>query len=279
MTDNDSSNIRRFKHCIGKYKRPHIDSCSNHQDCSIAIGNQKKVTSKKRKYGPTLGNEDQIVTSSSCSQERLDRTFFDQDCSTLGKELLGCRLIRQLQDGSVISGIIVETEAYLGGDDKASHSCGNKATQRNRAMFMAPGTAYVYQIYGIHFCFNISSRGDGAAVLVRALQPMHGIDHMKKLRLGSKQKSKTNIMVKKLCNGPAKLCQALAINKSLNCIDLCNSQELWIQPKQLDSQLQLVSAKRIGVEYAGSYWASQPLRFYVQDNPHVSVIAKSTVKS
>ncbi|EDV21301.1 uncharacterized protein TRIADDRAFT_30689 [Trichoplax adhaerens] len=208
------------------------------------------------------------------SQTKLDHSFFDEDCSTLSQKLLGCELVRKLKDDSLVAGRIVETEAYLGGDDKASHSCGNKATERNRAMFMAPGTAYVYQIYGIHFCFNISSRGDGAAVLVRALQPTYGIDHMTKLRLNGKQKNKRNTAVEKLCNGPAKLCQALAIDKTINCLDLCQSNEIWIQPKPQDKQLELVSAKRIGVEYAGNYWASQPLRFYIKDNVCVSVTVK-----
>lgn len=279
MTDDESSNIRKFKHRIGQYKRPHVDGDEN-QDGSVGIASQKRAASNKlRKNQSTQGSQDETSISSPLSQERLDHWFFDQDCSTLSQKLLGCQLIRKLPDGSVVSGMIVETEAYLGGDDKASHSYGNKATERNRAMFMAPGTAYVYQIYGIHFCFNVSSRGDGAAVLIRALQPMNGINHMTKLRLGGKQKCKTNMTVKKLCNGPAKLCQALAINKSLNCVDLCKSEELWIQPRQPDSQLHLVSAKRIGVEYAGHYWASQPLRFYMNDNPYVSVIAKNTLKS
>ena len=105
-------------------------------------------------------------------------------------------------------GRIVETEAYLGGDDKASHSYNGRRTDRNEAMYMKPGTCYVYSIYGVHCCVNISSLGEGAAVLVRALEPTAGEGLMKKRRKSAK-KSRDQA----LCNGPSKLCQALDITR------------------------------------------------------------------
>ncbi|NXX98848.1 3MG glycosylase, partial [Centropus bengalensis] len=90
---------------------------------------------------------------------RLEAEFFNQPCVSLARSFLGQILVRKLPDGRELWGRIVETEAYLGGEDEASHSKGGKQTQRNAAMFMSPGTLYVYQIYGIYFCVNVSSQG------------------------------------------------------------------------------------------------------------------------
>ena len=114
----------------------------------------------------------------------------------------------------------METEAYLGGDDKASHSYNGRRTDRNEAMYMKPGTCYVYSIYGVHCCVNISSLGEGAAVLVRALEPTAGEELMKKRRKSAKKS-------RDLCSGPSKLCQALDIIRSRHDkIDLYTSEEL-----------------------------------------------------
>ena len=162
-------------------------------------------------------------------------------------------------------GQIVETEAYLGGDDKAAHSYNGRRTERNEAMYMQPGTAYVYSIYGMYWCFNISSRGEGAAVLVRALEPLGGMASMKKRR--KKMKKETD-----LCNGPAKLCQAMAIDKACDKLDLVLSKELWVKHPQNDGEVEegVVTSGRVGVDHAGQEWASKPLRFYFRDNRFVS---------
>ncbi len=127
--------------------------------------------------------------------DRLQAEFFQKSVTDLAGALLGKVLVREIERGDEkirLSARIMETEAYLGGEDKASHSYKGKKTPRNQAMFMNPGTIYVYPIYGIYECLNISSSGDGAAVLLRALEPLEGIETMKEFRspAGSPEKKK-----------------------------------------------------------------------------------------
>lgn len=158
----------------------------------------------------------------------------------------------------------METEAYLGGDDKASHSYNGRQTERNEAMYMKPGTCYVYSIYGMHWCMNISSLGAGAAVLVRALEPVEGVDLMKQRRKAAKRH-------KELCSGPAKLCQAFDITRSHDKVDLCTSEEIWVERGDHPTPPEnVVRAARVGIDSAGEEWARKPLRFYIARNDCVS---------
>lgn len=168
------------------------------------------------------------------------------------------------KESEITRGRIVETEAYLGGDDRAAHSYNNKKTERNCAMFMQPGTAYVYSVYGMHCCFNVSSRGEGAAVLIRALEPLGGTEVMREKRSGAKKD-------KDLCSGPAKLCQAMDIDKSCNKIDLVTSDGLWVEPSPSLplEDADIVKSARVGVDYAGE-WAKKQLRFYIRGNVCIS---------
>ena len=145
----------------------------------------------------------------------LSFSFFKRDTRVVARELLGMRLVRLGPDGRRMSGLIVETEAYRR-DDSASHSYHGE-TERNAAMFMAPATAYVYLIHGVHCCLNFSTEetGAGAAVLIRALEPTEGIDQIRQNR-NQNRKSKKQFAFYDLCSGPARLCQALDIGLSLN---------------------------------------------------------------
>lgn len=212
---------------------------------------------------------------------KLLYTDFDVPCIELAKNLLGHQLCRRLDTGEEVKGIIVETECYLGGDDKGSHSFNGKKTERNAAMFMSPGTAYVYSTYGMYFCFNISSKGDGAAVLLRALEPSFGLEAMKENRERnhrgkSVDKKKKPFTEFDLCSGPSKLCMSFAIDKSLNKEDMVNSTKLWVErPTIINSSLHyknqpIVACARIGIDSVGKEWASKPLRFYILGNPYVS---------
>ena len=192
---------------------------------------------------------------------RLGQEFFDQQCKELAIALLGTLLVRRV-DGQLVSGKIVETEAYLGTIDQAAHSYKGKRTSRNEAMFMKPGTCYVYSIYGIHNCVNISSCGEGAAVLIRALEPVDGIEKMRELR-GNFAGEEHH-----LCRGPGNLCKALNITKDQNEQDIISSNEIWVE--MYESKQQVCSSSRIGVNYAGLEWSSKPLRFYVMDSVAVS---------
>ena len=194
---------------------------------------------------------------------RLDEAFFDQQCKELAIALLGTLLVREV-DGELVSGRIVETEAYLGTIDQAAHSYKGKRTSRNEAMFMRPGTCYVYSIYGIHNCVNISSRGEGAAVLIRALEPVDGIEKMRELRRNFAGEEYH------LCKGPGNLCKALNITKDQNKQDLISSSEIWVEMYDSVSEQQVCSSSRIGVNYAGLEWSTKPLRFYVMDSVAVS---------
>ncbi|XP_031451072.1 DNA-3-methyladenine glycosylase isoform X2 [Phasianus colchicus] len=205
---------------------------------------------------------------------QLEADFFNQPCISLAKSFLGQILVRKLPDGRELWGRIVETEAYLGGEDEASHSKGGKQTQRNAAMFMKPGTLYVYQIYGIYFCVNVSSQGEGAAVLLRSLEPLQGLDVMRELRSTSRKGSAKPLKDWQLCNGPSKLCQAFGIDKAFDQRDLTQDAAIWMVPGQeLPGEQDVVATTRIGIGNRGE-WSQKPLRFYLRGNKFVSVVDK-----
>lgn len=185
---------------------------------------------------------------------KLARNFYSRNTKTVAKELLGKVLVHRTGRGT-LRGRIVETEAYFGSGDPASHAhCGR--TQRNFPMFGTPGVAYVYFCYGNHWLFNIvASNGGPGAVLVRAVEPLEGIETMKKnRRIGE---------LVALTNGPGKLCAALGIGKSHNGIDLAGDS-LFLE--DLGDKPDVVRAKRVGI----SRGADRLLRFYVKGSPFVS---------
>ncbi|XP_064455817.1 uncharacterized protein LOC135366818 [Ornithodoros turicata] len=204
---------------------------------------------------------------------RLTRQFFSTGCQELARCLLGQHLVRRMCDGTILRCKIVETECYLGGEDRASHSFNGKRTERNEPMFMDPGTAYVYIAYGMYHCFNISSEGDGAAVLLRGAMPLEGIDMMRRLRGVRRKDAGQKLKVWELCNGPSKLCLAMDITKeSLNKEFLPDSQALWIERgNEAVTPQDVVVSKRVGIESAGRDWADRPLRFYIKNCECVSV--------
>ncbi|KAL0992867.1 hypothetical protein UPYG_G00100340 [Umbra pygmaea] len=210
--------------------------------------------------------------------QRLGEQFFNQPCISLAKALLGKVLVRLRADGVELRGRVVETEAYLGGEDRASHSAGGKRTERNTAMFMTPGTIYVYPIYGIYLCMNVSSQGEGAAVLLRALEPLQGLPLMRELRAARRKEGARTLKDKELCNGPSKLCQALDIQRCFDRRDLSSDPEVWLEtepqrgPQEADLHA-VVSAPRVGIDSHGE-WATKPLRFYLRGHHCVSVLDK-----
>jgi DNA-3-methyladenine glycosylase len=174
------------------------------------------------------------------------------------KCLLGAYLVRDFQ-GKTLIGKIVETEAYFE-QDEASHSYRGK-TPRTEVMFGPAGHAYVYFSYGVHWCVNVTAgeAGHGAAVLIRALEPTTGIETMRELRMG---RAKTNV---DLANGPGKLAQALAIDKTLY------GHDLRLPPLQLfkaaeETPTEIATSSRIGISKA----VDAPLRFYIKDSKYVS---------
>ncbi|XP_076000320.1 DNA-3-methyladenine glycosylase [Genypterus blacodes] len=231
---------------------------------------------KKKKPVEGVEEEQSRYFGTNDPKLRLGESFFLQPCVSLAKAFLGKVLVRRCADGAELRGKIVETEAYLGGEDKASHSAGGKRTERNTAMFMKPGTIYVYPIYGIYLCMNVSSQGEGAAVLLRSLEPLQGRPVMRQLRAAKRRAGARLLKDKELCNGPSKLCQALNIPRSFDRRDLASDQEVWLEtdPKDVPPEAHdVVSAPRIGIESHGE-WAKKPLRFYLRGHACVSVVNK-----
>ncbi|MBV8197659.1 MAG: DNA-3-methyladenine glycosylase [Candidatus Eremiobacteraeota bacterium] len=179
--------------------------------------------------------------------------------------LLGCTLVRESAQGRT-AGRIVETEAYLP-DDPACHAFVGK-TKRNASLFGPPHRAYVYLIYGTAFCFNLSSEpdGQGAGVLVRALEPLEGIALM--------QSRRALTSVRELCRGPGRLCEALAIDRSLDGIDVVRDERLWLARRDAP-RVEVRRGPRIGVTRA----ATLPLRFFAVGNPYVSGPARLNSKA
>lgn len=141
---------------------------------------------------------------------------------------------------------------------------------------MKPGTLYVYVIYGMYFCMNVSSRGDGACVLLRALEPLGGLETMRQLRNALRKGTVGRALKdRELCSGPSKLCQALAIDKSFDQRDLAADTAVWMEHSAPGTrEPAVVAAARVGIGQAGE-WAQKPLRFYVRGSPWVSVVDRT----
>ena len=191
----------------------------------------------------------------------LRRSFYERDSRIVAEALIGCRLVHRLPDGMRLVARIVEVEAYMQ-DDEACHASRGK-TARNAVMFGPPGTAYVYFVYGMHHCFNAVTEPEGAAaaVLVRALEPLVGLDVMRRHRKG-----RTGV---ELTNGPAKLCYALAVDRALNGVDLVASTELWIERDVAIEDGQVATGPRVGVR-GDERALTVAWRFWLAGSPYAS---------
>jgi DNA-3-methyladenine glycosylase len=199
----------------------------------------------------------------------LKLEFYQRDPLTVAKTLLGKTLVHETAEGTV-SGKIVETEAYMGPEDKASHAYGNRRTPRTETMYGPKAHAYIYLIYGLYYCFNVTAgavAGKPEAVLVRAVEPLEGVELMKKRR-GAVEGKAVN-----LASGPSRLCMAMGLTKQLNAIDM-TAPPLYIKDAPNVPDSEVAQAPRIGVDYADD-WKNMPWRLYLKGNPYVSVKAKS----
>ncbi len=191
----------------------------------------------------------------------LQRTFYAREPVTVARALIGKHIVRIIDEQRLI-GRIVEAEAYRGTGDAASHARPGQ-TRRNYPMFGPPGHAYVYFIYGMHWMFNVVAHPEETpgAILIRAIEPVVGIEVMRQLRGGQPDRS--------LTNGPARLAQALAIDRSLNDLDLCTDPALYIATGSLREGESIVAGPRVRVP-GGEVAQGRPWRFWLKDNPWIS---------
>lgn len=191
------------------------------------------------------------------NMQRLSRDFFNRDTSEVARGLLGKHVVRELGDDT-LRGRIVEAEAYYGEGDPPSHASSGK-TPRSEIMWKKPGLVYVYLVYGIHLMFNVvtEAKGNPGATLVRAVEPLSGLERMRKNR-GVTEKEK-------LANGPGKLTESFGIDRGENGLDLTESDVLWIESGSDGDFREIETSGRIGV----SEGKEEQLRFYLAGNRYV----------
>ena len=194
---------------------------------------------------------------------KLPRAFYTHaDVVTVARRLLGRLLVVPARGGRRVSGLIVETEAYRGPEDRASHAYGGRRTPRTETMYGRGGTAYVYFVYGMYHQFNVvTSVADVPhAVLVRALEPVEGLALMRRRRGGGPEGT--------LTSGPGRLCIALGIDRRLDRADLLGDR-IWLERGRRVGSSAIASGPRVGIDYA-EQWVARPWRFWLRDSPFVS---------
>ena len=194
---------------------------------------------------------------------KVDREFYlRKDTLSIARDLLGKLLVVLDENGNRISGMIVETEAYLGVTDRAAHSYGGRRTPRNEVMYGMAGHVYVFFVYGMYYQFNVvcGPVDTPHAILIRAVEPIEGIETMRERRGAMNDKN--------LTSGPGKLCIAMGIDRSLNGEDL-RGTIVWLEDHKTFKKSEIAVGKRIGIDYAGKD-AERPWRFWVENNIFVS---------
>ena len=179
--------------------------------------------------------------------KKLTRGFYTQSTLQAAKELLGKYIVRKIGNKKLV-GKIIETEVYIGPQDKASHAFGGKVTPRNRAEYFVGGHIYIYLVYGMYWQMNISTSGEGKpeCVLIRAMEPEEG-------EISS-------------ANGPGKFCRYLNLDKSFYGKDLTKSKRIWLEDRgEKIKPSQILATKRIGIDYAGPYWSRRKWRFLIKE--------------
>jgi DNA-3-methyladenine glycosylase len=205
-----------------------------------------------------------LVAPTDVPSTPLERAFFARPTEVVARDLLGVWLLRTTPDG-LCGGRIVETEAYGGPEDRASHARAGP-TRRTAPMFGPVGHAYVYLVYGMHHCLNVVAYHgrEAGAVLIRALEPLIGVDQIRARR------GQPTDPYSRLCAGPARLCQGLAVDRALDGHDLTAGDTLWLAAQlPVGDDHQVAMGTRVGVDYAGD-WAKRQWRFWLAGNPAVS---------
>lgn len=209
------------------------------------------------------------MNEKSLNKGLLSREFYSKDSVIVAREILGKVLVHEV-DGRILRGKIVETEAYMGIEDKAAHTYGGRRTKRVEAMYGKPGTAYVYLIYGMYNCINVVTKAEEIpqGALIRGLEPLSELDYMAQRRFNKSYSELNKTQVKGLTNGPGKLCMAMNIDRRLNNNDFLGDKLYIIEGEK--EEFNIVESKRVGIDYAEE--AKDYLwRFYIEGNKYVSV--------
>jgi len=198
-----------------------------------------------------------------CGNLRLKQEFYQKDAVQVARDLLGKIIVRKY-DGKTITVKIVETEAYCGAEDKASHAHNNKKTKRTAPMFKKGGHAYIYLIYGMYYCLNVvtAAENNPHAVLIRGVEPLKGLKYIKENRQIKSSRSKD------LTNGPGKLSQALKIDKSFDGCNLVENNSLYLTDGGTED-FEIESSPRVNIDYAEEY-KDKKWRFFIKNNKYVS---------
>ena len=194
---------------------------------------------------------------------KLPREFYTRsDVLEVARDLLGKKLVVPNRNGVRVAGVIIETEAYRGPEDKASHAYNGRRTRRTETMYGVGGTAYVYFVYGMYHQFNVVTNVEDVphAILVRAVEPVEGLDIIRRRRPGRFEHE--------LTSGPGRLCIAMGIDRKLDKADLLGDR-VWIEEAASISPRQIARGPRIGIDYAEE-WVKKPWRFWIRDNPFLS---------
>ena len=197
------------------------------------------------------------------SDRKLPRDFYTRaNVLTVTRELLGKLLVAPAANGARVSGMIVEAEAYRGPEDRASHAYGGRRTRRTETMYGIGGTAYVYFVYGMYNQFNVVTNVQDIphAILIRALEPVEGIEMMRQRRQAHADRN--------LTNGPGKLCIAMGIDRRLDRADLMGDR-VWLEEYKRIGRSKIASGPRVGIDYAED-WVHKPWRFWIRENRYVS---------
>ena len=202
----------------------------------------------------------------------MNKEFYNVDGITLAKNLLNKFLIREYENKKIVTKI-VETEAYMGTIDKAAHAYNNKKSKRTGPLYLSGGHIYVYLIYGMYNCLNLSANKENIpeCVLIRAVEPISNFDEISYNRFSKPYDNLTNYQRKNLTNGPGKLCKGLNIDRSLSGKNIFGN-ELYIEDNK-DDDFEIVEDKRINIDYAQEY-KDKLWRFYIKNNKYVSVMKK-----
>src|SRR4030095_8932942 len=201
------------------------------------------------------------------TKQKLVRDFYTRsNVLTISRELLGKLLVVPDKHGNRVSGKIVEVEAYRGPEDRASHAYGGRRTKRTETMYQIGGRAYVYFVYGMYNQFNVVTNVEDVphAILLRALEPVEGIEIMRTRRHSHPDRN--------LTNGPGKLCLAMGIDRQLDRADLLG-ERVWLEEFEKVPASKISKGPRIGIDYAEA-WVEKPWRFWIRDNPYISKVGK-----